>query len=255
MAVIRNRSTRTRSAVFAPINNLGRAVRVEQRLAQAIWSGLLLDGEKLPSESELAAMLGVATVTAREALISLRAQGLVTTIRGRGGGSFVTRPNRSVDENLRNRIASMTRVELADRGVHYATVLSGCAELAAERANADEIDELLSIIPEVDGDATEAVTADSWRHADTELNLAIAALSHSAHLTRNVIRLEMEFGSLLRIPFANRDLWPEVRRDQVELIEAIRDHDANTARQRMRIRVRKAVGQLADLHAQYRSLT
>lgn len=101
MAAVRHRSTRARTAVFAPINNLGRAVRVEQRLANAIWSGLLRDGEKLPSESELAAMLGVATVTAREALISLRAQGLVTTVRGRGGGSFVTRPLHAADESLR----------------------------------------------------------------------------------------------------------------------------------------------------------
>ena len=248
MAVIRNRSTRTRSAVFAPINNLGRAVRVEQRLAQAIWSGLLRDGEKLPSESELAAMLGVATVTAREALISLRAQGLVETVRGRGGGSFVTRPNHAMDENLRKRIAAMTRVELADRGVHYATVLSGCAELAAERANDDEIEELRNIVPPAHADR-----ADIWRHADTELNLAIAALSHSAHLTRSVIRLEMEFGSLLRIPFANDRLWAGVHQDQTELITAIESHDPPKARQWMRSRVRRAVGELAVLQDHFRS--
>ncbi len=248
MAVVRTRSTRARSAVFAPISNQGRAVRVEQRLAQAIWSGLLSDGEKLPSESELAAMLGVATVTAREALISLRAQGLVTTIRGRGGGSFVTRPSRAVDENLRKRIGSMTRVELADRGVHYATVLSGCAELAAERANDDELDELHSIIPDVD-----AVGVDYWRHADTELNLAIAALSHSAHLTRNVINLEMEFGALLRIPFSSSDTWPQIRGQQVGLVAAIAAHDPATARSSMRTRVRDSLRQLAVLHAQLRS--
>ncbi len=248
MAAVRHRSTRARTAVFAPINNLGRAVRVEQRLANAIWSGLLRDGEKLPSESELAAMLGVATVTAREALISLRAQGLVTTVRGRGGGSFVTRPLHAADESLKTRVASMTRVELADRGIHYSSILGGCAELAAERANEDEIDELLSIVP----DPT-AIGADLWRHADTELNLAIAALSHSAHLTRNVIRLEMEFGSLLRIPFLEAQSWPKIRSDQVDLVAAIAEHNPAEARQHMRRRLQGQLGRLAHLHAQLRS--
>ena len=52
--------TRSRSAIFAPLGDVGRAQRVEQRLADAIRSGLLTDGERLPSEQELAAMLGVA---------------------------------------------------------------------------------------------------------------------------------------------------------------------------------------------------
>ena len=248
MAAIRHRSTRARTAVFAPINNLGRAVRVEQRLANAIWSGLLRDGEKLPSETELAAMLGVATVTAREALISLRAQGLVTTVRGRGGGSFVTRPVHAADESLKALISAMSRVELADRGIHYSSILSGCAELAAERANDDEVEELLSIVPE-----PATAGADAWRHADTELNLAIAALSHSAHLTRNVIRLEMEFGALLRVPFTDPNSWPKIRSDQLQLIAAIAEHDPAGARLQMRSRLRGQLGQLAHLQAQQRS--
>ncbi|MFI5429404.1 winged helix-turn-helix domain-containing protein [Aeromicrobium sp. UC242_57] len=95
MATVRRASTRARSAIFAPIGDEGRAVRVENRLAEAIRSGVLADGERLPSEPELASMLGVATVTAREALVALRAQGLVTTTRGRGGGSFVAGPRRA----------------------------------------------------------------------------------------------------------------------------------------------------------------
>ncbi|RYJ04142.1 MAG: GntR family transcriptional regulator, partial [Actinomycetales bacterium] len=63
MATVRRPATRARTAVFAPIGDAGRAVRVEQRLEQAIRSGILSDGERLPSEPELAAMPGVATVT------------------------------------------------------------------------------------------------------------------------------------------------------------------------------------------------
>ncbi|KQP78710.1 hypothetical protein ASF37_09325 [Aeromicrobium sp. Leaf289] len=247
MAAVRRRSTRARTAVFAPIGELGRAVRVEQRLAQAIRSGILEDGERLPSESELASMLGVATVTAREALVSLRAQGLVTTTRGRGGGSFVTRPVGATDDVLERRVAAMTRVDIADHGIHYATVLSGCAELAAERANVEEVEDLRAILPPDDTD-----DAATWRHVDTELNLAVAALSHSAHLARDVMRLEMEFGGLLRLGFGHADQQSALRDHHSALLAAIASHDGNEARRVVRARVRRLLGELAELHARIR---
>ena len=81
MADVRRHGSRARSAIFAPLSDVGRAGQVEERLTQAIRSGVLAEGERLPSEPELAAMLGVAVVTVREALVGLRAQGLVTTSR------------------------------------------------------------------------------------------------------------------------------------------------------------------------------
>ncbi|MDQ0092439.1 GntR family transcriptional regulator [Paeniglutamicibacter psychrophenolicus] len=63
------------SSVFASPGDEGRAKRVEDRMVSGIAAGRLLDGDRLPSESELAASLGVATMTAREALVFLRARG------------------------------------------------------------------------------------------------------------------------------------------------------------------------------------
>ena len=67
----------TRAVVFSPLDATGRAELVEQRLTDAIVAGVLRDGERLPSESELAKSLGVAVVTAREALEGMRDKGLV----------------------------------------------------------------------------------------------------------------------------------------------------------------------------------
>src|SRR5262249_59268168 len=72
--------------LFTPLDAGGRADTVTRRLANAIRLGLLLDGERLPAESQLAGQLGVSTVTLREALATLRTMGLVETRRGRGGG-------------------------------------------------------------------------------------------------------------------------------------------------------------------------
>lgn len=239
--------TRTRGAIFAPLEDVGRAVRVEQRLADAIRSGVLRDGERLPSESELAAMLGVATVTAREALVSLRAQGLISTVRGRNGGSYVTRARLHDPDAQAARLAGMSRVELHDRGTLHVVLLSGCAEVAAERADGGDVDVLESLLP-----AAEDVDPGRWRHADAELYLSLAALSQSARMTRQVVGLEADFGALLRQPLGDAEFQSFTRTCHEELFAALRSHDGDAARKAVRRQLDGALDELAVLHASYR---
>lgn len=71
--------------------------RIEQWLAEAIGNGQLATGDKLPSESDLAATLGVSRMTLRQALAALESRGLVQRKRGRTGGTFVSRPRIECD--------------------------------------------------------------------------------------------------------------------------------------------------------------
>ena len=109
-------SQRARSAVFAPLAQESRAEIVARRLSDAIALGLLPDATQLPSESDLAARFGVATVTVREALTTLRHRGLVETRRGRGGGSFVTAPPDPAAAALLDRLAEVSPRDLRDLG-------------------------------------------------------------------------------------------------------------------------------------------
>src|SRR3954471_7223991 len=59
------------------------------RLAQAIKLGLVAEGERLPSERELAEQLRGSRVTLREAIRALREAGFLESRRGRTGGTFV----------------------------------------------------------------------------------------------------------------------------------------------------------------------
>lgn len=244
MATVRRPASRTRSAIFAPLGDEGRAVRVENRLAEAIRSGVLTDGERLPSEPELAAMLGVATVTAREALVALRAQGLVTTTRGRGGGSFVTRPEPSGVAELGSRLAAMSRVELRDRGTIYGVILAGCAELAAERADATDVEGLRALLVNHD-----EIDIGLWRHSDSELYLSVAALTQSARMTREVVRLEADIGALLRLPLSDPSFRAATAARHLALVDAIEAHASDEARRCVREHIDDAVERLADLHA------
>ena len=239
-------ASRARSAVFAPLGDVGRAARVEQRLAEAIRSGLLADGERLPSEAELATMLGVATVTAREALVGLRAQGLVTTARGRGGGSFVTRPKHPDEQMLSTRLATMSRVELRDRGTVYRVLMAGCAELAAHHADHADSELLHDLL--VGEDADPAV----WRHTDSELFLSLASLTQSARLTREVVRVEADFGPLLRLPFRDEDYRAASGTRHRALAGAVANRDPDAARRLVQDHIDDALGRLVEIHAEVR---
>jgi DNA-binding FadR family transcriptional regulator len=244
-----------RAAIFSPIGDEGRALLVERRLAEAIRSGVLADGERLPTEAELAHLFGVALVTAREALVALRRDGLVTTVRGRNGGSFVTAPSGDAPSDI--RLASMSRLELRDRGSYYAVILTGCAELAAARVDPAEVDYVRGLVPADDPEPDATCSADSgdsadlgaWRRAETEFYLAVAALTQSARLTREVIRLEADFGALLRLPLQDPAHRRATRERLAALADALAGADAETARIVTRTQLSDALELLADLHA------
>ena len=131
-----------RAVVFAPLDGTGRAELVEQRLTDAIVSGVLRDGERLPSESDLSRSLGVALVTAREALEGMRDKGLVRTRRGRDGGSFVTFDRESAGRMLESRLRGHSRIELRDLTLHVGAIAGTAAEIAADRATEDDLESL-----------------------------------------------------------------------------------------------------------------
>lgn len=71
--------------------------QIEDWLADAISAGQLAPGDRLPTEHDLAAWLGVSRMTLRHALGELAQRGLVTRTVGRGGGTFVAEPKLEQD--------------------------------------------------------------------------------------------------------------------------------------------------------------
>lgn len=71
--------------------------QIEDWLAEEIAAGRLAPGDRLPTEHELAAWLGVSRMTLRHALAALAQRGLVTRTVGRKGGTFVAAPKLEQD--------------------------------------------------------------------------------------------------------------------------------------------------------------
>lgn len=189
-----NSTSRIHRAVFSPIGDEGRATLVEHRITQAIAAGILEDGQKLPSELQLAEAMGVSLVTAREALSALRVRGLVETRRGRHGGSFVTFTRTEGADRGFSQLASMSRIAINDLGTHYQAVAGMCAELAATRATITELTELNTSLEEA-----KAFDEVQWRRKVTDIQLELAALSQSARLTREHVKLQAEFAPLITL--------------------------------------------------------
>lgn len=219
------RQDAARSVVFAPLDGTGRAELVEQRLTDAIVSGVLRDGERLPSESELSRNLGVALVTAREALEGMRDRGLVRTRRGRDGGSFVTYDREAAARLLESRVRGHSRIELRDLALHVSAIAGTAAEIAADRASHDDIETLLAI-----SDSADMSTAGGARRALGRFQLEVAAISQSPRLVREEVRLQSEAGPLLWLCLREQEYRDHSAASRTRVIDAIRAVDPLAAR-------------------------
>jgi GntR family transcriptional repressor for pyruvate dehydrogenase complex len=228
--------------VFAPLDEGGRAGTVARRLAQAITLGLLLDGERLPAETQLASQFGVSPVTLREALAELREAGLVETRRGRRGGSFIHAPDGAQAAQLTGQLRQLSLHELRDIGDHRAAVAGAAARLAAQRALARDVATLREHV----GRLRAAGTLTERRRADARIHIEIAAVAQSPRLTREEMNLWSEVGDLVWLPVTS-DQIDEVTSEHDALVEAIGQQDDERARRLAEQHVLEETARLLDL--------
>jgi len=203
------------SALLEPASSGGRAEEIVQRISEAIHLGLVSDGEQLPVEIDLAAQFGVAPMTVREALASLREQGLVETRRGRSGGSFVRRPSSPPVDLLRQRLAAMTVSELRDLVDEHQAIAGQSARLAAERAAAVNVRRLFGLTEQLGS----ANTLGDRIRADCRFHIEVAVASQSTRLTRREAALQAEVSGMLWLP-----IGPDV-----DIAAMVADHHAIAA--------------------------
>lgn len=232
---------RLQGSLFQPIGDEGRAELVERRLVDAITRGHLRAGERLPSESDLAKSLGVAPVTVREALLALRGRGLVITRRGRNGGSFVAEHADPLSF-AREALRSTSRLALRDLGAHYAAITGACVRLAARRADPSEAVQIRRRLERLD-----ELDAESQGRLLDDVQIEIVALSQSARLTREQMKLQAELSPYLRLVAHETD----DRRRQAEhlsvVIDAVEAADPDAAGSRTEFMVTETLDALIQL--------
>jgi len=177
------------------VPSAGKTEQVVRWLIEAIELGIFTEEDQLPSEADLASQIGVATVTVREALSLLREQGFVETRRGRKGGSFVTANFDMVHARLLAEFRRYSISDLRDYGDERAAISGHAARLAAERAGADEHEQIAKKVRIME----HATDRSQQRRADMRFHVNVAQISQSVRLTQAEMQLQSELGMFLWI--------------------------------------------------------
>ena len=178
-ALVPASASRAVHLVLSPIEQVGMVELVVRRLGEALGTGALAPGEKLPSERTLAVRLGVSVMTLRQALRALREAGYIETRRGRLGGNYVCQDADDVLRAYSGNAPILSAEEIRDFTDWRRSVSGEAAYLAAERATEAEREVLRKASAEV---ATSLDNYAAYRLADARLHVAVAEASHSESL-------------------------------------------------------------------------
>ncbi|WP_313811914.1 GntR family transcriptional regulator [Glutamicibacter sp.] len=217
----------SRSVTFAPLLTDSRSSQVARRLADAILLGVIVPGERLPIESELAKKFGVAVVTAREALAEMRDAGLVETRRGREGGSFVTADApHSSQKLLDSRLRAVSRTELLDAALFGEVITAGTIDRACLVCTDSEIQALTLWLAEADFSTPATAARD---HGGFLLELCV--LSQSPRLVREQIQFQARYGQLLWMGLSDAALSRAVADIDEKILQALFERNTSLCRE------------------------
>ncbi len=221
-------------ARFAPVEQTRTHVYIAEQLRREITLGLLLTGEALPPERELAAMFGVARATIQRAVGVLESEGLVAARRGRGGGTFVIGP--ASDATSRRRLISRVRRNrgLIEEAVAYRLWVE--PEAASEAAGVRTLEDLARLRQIVD---RAAETADDalFTSLDTQFHLAVAGAAHNRFFADAVERVRLSLNDAILLLPESR-LWQQRSvREHQRIFAALEAGDSQPAGKAVRAHV------------------
>lgn len=221
-------------AVVAP-GTPGRSAKLSDRvyadIVERILQGNYGEGERLPSEAELAQMNQVSRPIVREALSRLRDDGLVRSHRG--AGSFVKRrPDRAMLD-----FAPLESLADMQRCFEFRAALEGeSARLAAQNAEPASIKEIERALQQLE----KCIRAGELGvDADFGFHLAVARATNNRFFSDTLLSLkeQINFGQNLARNLGLRrpgHHLPEVQEEHAHIFQAIRAGDPELACQRMR---------------------
>jgi DNA-binding FadR family transcriptional regulator len=219
---------------------------VAERLRTAISLGILAENEQLPSEADLAAQFNISHVTLREALNDLRTAGLVTTRRGRGGGTVVSGPLPDQRHASVEQVALLTSVDLRDLADWRRTIGMESARLAARRASERDLAALDRGVENI-VNASSPVEA---RRSDSRYFIELAAASQSARLSRASIGLQVEYAPVLTLVYTDEETRKRVAAILRRVTKVVRNGQVETAGRAAAQAIDLVATKAAELRAQ-----
>ena len=172
---------------------------VVEQLREAIISGRIRPGERLPGERQLSEEFGVGRPTLREALRSLEAVGIIEVRPGKNGGSYAVTPSESTVGDALAALVNLRGASLEDLTEFRVDFESENAAWAARRADARDLTALEALVAEARAAAEQALPDVAeidvrWHEAlaratKNRLRIGIALGIHEAVLRRHQLAM------------------------------------------------------------------
>jgi len=208
--------------------------RVYRSLAHAIVSGKFEKGSRLPSEPELAITFSVSRPVIRQALVRLRDEGAIQSLRG--SGNYVIGLGELLAEKLSHSSSPQQKQYLLDDLEFRLLIEPEAAYLAAQRRNPADMQRMEAALGRFeDAHASGAIT----HHYDYLFHEAIALATKNPRFVDAIHALEYQTDDerlLMRhlVHFQPSARGAAVIAEHVEVLNLIRRRDGEAARKAMR---------------------
>lgn len=208
---------------------------IAERLLSHIVQSELEPGDRLPSERELAARLGVSRTTVRQAIVQLRVEGLVDVRHG--GGTFLRPldPQSPAVAAVLDRRRRLPEVLEARRALEIPIA----ALAATRRTEAD----LAAIDAGLERMRREVAAGEPGLEGDAAFHAAVTAAAHNPTMAALMDHLAEAIAETRSESLAQPGRPPRSWHDHAAIAAAIRAGDADAAREAMQAHL----GHVADL--------
>lgn len=192
-----------------------------------IASGTLKDGDRLPSEIELAEQIGIGRTAVREGLRELEAVGLITTVQGSKGGRFVHADSFGIVFKSFDLISELNKFDF-DQLMEVRKINEGAA---AELAALNHTEESLEVIYKALIDYEQSFTSkDEFVKANYNFHKAIALASKNMLLLIIIQSLrELVFRSYAPVTLIELDPAIPINSHR-NIFQAIKERDGEKAK-------------------------
>lgn len=219
---------------WEPVQRIRTYEQVMAQIEERILDGRLKAGDKLPSERDLAALLGVSRPSLRESLRVLEALGIVDIRPGGGadGGAVLVGEPGSGFVNLLKLQLALGQFDQNDVLETRIALETWCCEEAAGRATGQDHKDLGLILDQMDDPN---ITTAEFNRLDAAFHVRIAESTGNS-LTSNLMgSLRIAINRQMIEAYARLENWKEtatvVRREHREILEAIQRREPTVARQ------------------------
>lgn len=204
---------------------------VASQIEEAIVSGALKPGNRLPPERELMKKMGVSRRTVREAFRILEQRGLIEIRTGATGGAFIKRMTTEQVSQSLGLLLRLKKVSLTELGEFRHDLEGIIAGRAARRATREDIDCLRGLLSEAKALRTNKVF--DWKafmDVDRRMHIAVATIARNA-IHESILRTIHDNIHKYHESYLSREkkVIDQNFRDMVDLVNAVAKRDAKKA--------------------------